>query len=143
MRKSLSLVSLLIFVIGSFYCTSQFSSGTYCADVERYNPKTYSSSSYRLKADVSGGKITRIYWPNGGHLDESDFRPVSIEDRQSSFADTLGQQYKITLLKKGNDCFNDVLKAYQCKALTKSGRRCKNMTDNDDGRCYVHGKLTN
>ena len=113
-------------------------SNTFCADVKRYNPKTHKESEYRLTVLMEGEMLIQLNWPNGGHLDSDDFPPSKVINSETSFSDFNLIQYSIRILKKGGDCFDDVARARQCIANTKSGNRCKNKTDNKSGRCWVH-----
>lgn len=51
----------------------EYSDGTWCADVEYYNPHTGTRNTYALDVEVQNGELTQINWPNGGWLDESHF----------------------------------------------------------------------
>ena len=125
----------LIFI----YCLNQNpSAGLHCADVKRYNPKTHKESEYRLTVLLDDEMLVQLNWPNGGHLDSDDFQPSKVINNLATFSDFNLIQYSIRILKEGGDCFDDVAKARQCIANTKSGRRCKNKTDNKSGRCWVH-----
>ena len=39
---------------------------------------------------------------------------------------------------EASDRDNDGIKEYQCKAYTKSKKRCKNRTENKNKKCYAH-----
>lgn len=118
-------------------CTS-VENGTYCADIDYYNPRTTTQSSYRLTVGVSDGKLVRINFPNGGHIDESDFNPPDISSKSASFKSYENRQYKVKLVKRGNDCFKGLEKPERCNGVTKSGSRCKHLTDNESGLCWQH-----
>lgn len=129
---------LVIFLITSLMlsCVGDSSDGTYCASIERYNPKTTKQSSYTLTVKLKKNKLVQINWPNGGHSDEEDFRPPSISNKKTSFSDYSGTQYKVELIKKSLDCFESDLK--QCSAITKKGKRCQNKTGRKSGICWHH-----
>lgn len=77
--------------------------GTYCADVTYYNPNTGSKRTYKLNVEADNGELTKIYWTNGGWLDDSHFRPPSIDDEgSSSFTSDKGYQYSIQIT--GPEC---------------------------------------
>ena len=38
----------------------------------------------------------------------------------------------------GMDRDGDGIKEYRCTAKTRSGKRCKNKTENKNKRCYAH-----
>lgn len=44
--------------------------GTYCAEVEYYNPNTGSRNTYDLDVEVEDGYLVQINWPNGGCYNE-------------------------------------------------------------------------
>ena len=39
---------------------------------------------------------------------------------------------------EGSDTDGDGVKEYQCTAVTKSGRPCKNRTEHRSKKCYAH-----
>jgi hypothetical protein len=120
-------------------CHSEDWNGFYCATIKSYNPTTNHKSSYTLKILISNKHLKEIQFPNGGHLDEEDFGLVEVNSENFSFRDNRNKAYNCKIVGKGNDCspYFERL-AVRCKGTTKSGRRCKNMTDNESGYCYVH-----
>ena len=48
------------------------------------------------------------------------------------------KQEAIKNFKDGDDLDNDGIKEYKCRSMTKSGRRCKNRTENKNKKCYAH-----
>ena len=40
--------------------------------------------------------------------------------------------------KDGDDLDGDGKKEYRCRAITKAGKRCKNITENKSKKCYAH-----
>ena len=40
--------------------------------------------------------------------------------------------------KDGDDLDGDGKKEYRCRAITKAGKRCKNVTENKSKKCYAH-----
>ena len=70
---------------------------TYEAEVEVYNPDTGHEATYTLNVEVEDGELTKIYWNNGGWLDDSHFSPVDISDGSASFEDDRGREYKVEL----------------------------------------------
>lgn len=114
------------------------SENLYCVDVDYYNPRTGTESSYRLDAMVSSGRLIELNFPNGGHLDQDDFGNVTFQNGKAIAVIKGGKSYSIQLLPKAVDCFANVPKAVRCKGLTKSGSRCKNKTDNRLGYCWKH-----
>lgn len=86
--------------------------GTYCAEVEYYNPNTGSRSTYDLDVEVEDGYLIQINWPNGGWLDETHFFSEDISSGECSFSSDRGYQYTVTLGEKGGGCYNNT---YQLK----------------------------
>lgn len=58
--------------------TGEYPDGTYCAEVEYYNPNTGARNTYDLDVEVEEGDLTVINWPNGGWLDDTHFSPENI-----------------------------------------------------------------
>lgn len=137
MKYNYIIILLTIFNLG---CSqASLTDGTYCASVDRYNPKTQKESNYTLTVEVKDRKIIQMNYPNGGHTDSEQFKPPTIENKSTSFSDYRGVQFSVDILKGGEDCFSNVAKAYQCTGKTKKGTRCKNKTDNKSGKCWKHG----
>jgi hypothetical protein len=79
----------------------EYSDGTWCADVEYYNPRTGTDNSYTLDVEVEDGELVQINWPNGGWLDESHFSPEDISSGKCSFTSDKEYEYTVTLNEKG------------------------------------------
>lgn len=87
---------------------TSYEDGTYCADVGYYNPNTGIKNTYKLNVEVENNELTKIYWPNGGWLDETHFDSPAIEDDGScSFTSDRGNQYSVAIT--GSKCsFSDL-----------------------------------
>jgi len=81
---------------------SEYTDGTWCADVEYYNPNTGTRHTYNLDVEVQDGELVEISWPNGGWLDESHFTAEDITSGECSFTSDKGYEYTITLTSKGS-----------------------------------------
>jgi hypothetical protein len=113
--------------------------GTYCADVRYYNSSTGKRSSYTLTVVVSNNEIIELHWPNGGKLDGDDFAGAPLDENgYASFTNKKGYEYQVQLVGPSEGCFSGVPMAKQCKGKTKSGSRCKHMTDNSTQLCWQH-----
>ena len=78
--------------------TEAYPDGTYAADIEYYNPKTGTRSSYTLNVEVENNKVTVIQWSNGGWLDSSHFSPEELDsDGNCSFRSYEGNEYDIKI----------------------------------------------
>jgi len=128
---------LLLYVlsVGQLACQS---GDTYCVDVDFYNPKTGTASSYRLDAIVDLGVLKRLNFPSGGFLDQDDFGEVIFKNDHAVAIIEGGKSYRIKLLPITSDCFTDVDKAVRCIGVTANGLLCKNKTDNETGYCRLH-----
>lgn len=82
--------------------------GTYCAEVEYYNPSTGTRNTYNLDVEVENGELTEIHWPNGGRLDETHFNSEDITSGECEFTSDRGYQYTINLKELGGCSHTDV-----------------------------------
>ncbi len=77
--------------------------GTYCADIDYYNPNTGTRSTYTLNVEVESNEVTVIQWPNGGWLDSTHFSPEELDSGGScSFTAYDGKQYDVQIT--GQEC---------------------------------------
>jgi hypothetical protein len=75
-----------------------FEDGKHCATVEYHNPKTGNTSSYKLSVEILQNELTKLYWPNGGWLDQNHFCCATLDHRgHTSFTSDKGQEYQVTL----------------------------------------------
>lgn len=80
-----------------------YEDGTYCAEVEYYNPNTGTNNTYTLEVEVESNEVTTIYWGNGGWMDEDHFYPEELDsDGTCSFTSDKGYDYTVTII--GQDC---------------------------------------
>ena len=91
---------------GQFYSTT-YDDGIFCAEVEYYNPRTGTNSTYTLTVELEDGRLVKIEWPNGGWLDESHYSGVEISDfGDASFESDRGYQYSLHIINS-NACAFD------------------------------------
>lgn len=85
--------------------------GTYCAEVEYYNPNTGTRNTYTLNVEVENNEVTIIHWPNGGWLDDSHFDSEELDDNgYCSFTSDKGYEYEVKIT--GSPCsYTDDYKA--------------------------------
>lgn len=77
--------------------------GIYCADIVYYNPNTSTERNYTLNVEVENNRLTKIYWSNGGWLDETHFSPPELNDNGScSFTSDKGKSYTVRII--GDKC---------------------------------------
>lgn len=85
------------------FSRDELEDGTYCADVTYYNPNTGTTNTYQLNVAVENSELIKIFWNNGGWLDESHFSPEEIDsDGFCSFWSDKGYRYTVQI--KGNGC---------------------------------------
>lgn len=90
--------------VESTYLNTNYNNGTFCAEIEYYNPRTGTNSSYTLTVEVDNGRLVNIEWPNGGWLDESHYSDVEIsESGNASFESDKGYQYTVHIISS-NAC---------------------------------------
>jgi hypothetical protein len=85
----------------------EYSDGTWCAEVEYFNPNTGTRNTYSLNVEVENDELVKINWPNGGWLDESHFIAEDISSGECSFMSDRGYEYTILLKEKGGCSFSD------------------------------------
>ena len=88
--------------------TGDYPDGTYCAEVEYYNPNTGTRSTYNLDVEVEDGDLALIHWSNGGWLDESHFTPQNISSGTVHFTSDRGYRYTVSLTSYGGGCYSDI-----------------------------------
>jgi hypothetical protein len=80
-----------------------FEDGTYCAEVDYYNPNTGTSNSYTLEVEVSGNEVIQINFNNGGWLDEDHIDAESLDsDGTCTLVSDRGYEYTVHII--GRDC---------------------------------------
>ncbi len=82
-----------------------FNDGDYCSEVLVYNPHTGKKSHYNLTVTIFDNKLTKIYFPNGGWLDNSHFEPPKTNDNQIfEFTDDRDYEYTVAILNDIKEC---------------------------------------
>ena len=81
----------------------EYDDGTYCAEIDYYNPNTGTQSTYTLPIEVEDEELVKINFSNGGWLDESHFIAPDISDGTASFEDDEGREFEVEILNEG-DC---------------------------------------
>ena len=117
--------------------TENYPDGTYCAEVEYYNPNTGTRSSYTLTVEVEDNELTQINFPQGW-LDNDNFSAELDEDGNASFTSDKGYDYEIHIIGGEDGCFESVPSAQQCTGTTEDGSQCEHLTDNSNGLCWQH-----
>ena len=97
----------LFIVLTLFSCTSSgVQDGKYCADIEVHSWKTDKDSYYTLPVEVENNQIVKIYWSNGGWLDETHFNPEEAEldarDNTALFEDDRERMFLVKIIDDEN-----------------------------------------
>lgn len=98
-RKTL-IAFVLLFVVTVACSSTKYKDGSYCAEIQYYNPKTCTRSTYTLPIDVKDNKLVKINWSNGGWLDETHFTPPNISTGEASFTTDRGYKYQVKIINK-------------------------------------------
>ncbi|MBS7786182.1 hypothetical protein KIH23_02640 [Flavobacterium sp. CYK-55] len=109
--------------------TGNYPDGTYCSEVEYYNPNTGTRNTYDLDVEVEDGELTVIHWPNGGWLDETHFYPEDITSGQCEFTSDRGYRYTITLGEFGGCGYTDDYKIRNDVNSEVESTTCPNCGD--------------
>lgn len=114
----------------------EYEDGTYCADVEYYNPNTGTQSSYELEVEVESGEVTQINFPRG-YLDQSNFSSGGeLDGADAEIESDKGYTYSVHLTGTSPCSYRTT--AVRCIGITKSGNQCRKLTDNPGGYCSQH-----
>jgi predicted RNA-binding Zn-ribbon protein involved in translation (DUF1610 family) len=124
---------------GRSIITGKYEDGTYCADVTYHNPNTGTRHTYTLNVEVEDNELTKIYWGNGGWLDESHFSPEELDSQgYCSFTSDKGYNYDVQI--NGKECSStDEPKASSDEQEEKEKSicpKCGGEKDEFDTYCY-------
>lgn len=80
-----------------------FEDGTYCAEVDYYNPNTATRSTYNLEVEVENNEVVKIYFGNGGWLDSDHMSPEELDsDGHCTIISDRNYEYDLTIID--NNC---------------------------------------
>ena len=116
-----------------------YKDGTYCAEVEYYNPSTGTRHTYDLDVEIEGGELTEIHWPNGGWLDDTHFSPEDITDGECEFTSDRGYRYTVTLGEFGGCDYTDeyqIRRDVNNEVEATTCPKCYGEKDEYDKYCY-------
>lgn len=118
--------------LSDYESSNELSDGTYCAEVEYYNPSTGTRNTYDLDVEVESGELTVIHWPNSGWLDSSHFSPEDITDGECEFESDKGYRYTVTLGDFGGCGYTDEYKIRRDVNNEVEKTTCPNCGDEKD-----------
>lgn len=108
--KNRVLIALAGFLaIGMLYSFPQFfkmyNDGKYCAKVEYETLQGFSETF--IPVSVENGEVVKLYWSNGGQLDNTHFAGAIVHgDGSAYFTDDRDRTFYIQLLSRGGSCTN-------------------------------------
>ena len=126
--------------IDEYYSEDEgYQDGTYCADVTYYNPNTGTRNTYTLAVEIEGNELVKIYWNNGGWLDEDHFYAQELDENGTcSFTSDKGYDYEIEIT--GKDCRHTDETSFQDDVEddqeTVTCPNCGNEKDEYDEYCF-------
>ena len=80
-----------------------FEDGTYCADVDYYNPNTGTNNTYTLEVEVQYNEVVKILFGNGGWLDSDHMTPQTL-DENGECTITTDRNYEYAIKITGKYC---------------------------------------
>jgi hypothetical protein len=72
--------------------------GYYCAEVSYYYEKTGWKNTYTLEVEIRSNRLSAIYWPNEGWLDESHFTSPEFYNGVAEFTTDEEVDYTVRVL---------------------------------------------
>ena len=86
-----------------------FESGDYCAEVTYYNPRTGTTNEYTLKVEVDDNEVQKIYFNNGGWLDDTHITPQELDDDgECTLTSDKGIEYSIKIIDRKYKTYSSV-----------------------------------
>ena len=116
-----------------------FEDGTYCAEVDYYNPNTSTHSSYDLEVEVEGNEVVRLNFGNGGWLDTDYFDPEELDsDGKCTIVSDRNYEYSIQLVEKDGNCIQGKIPEEEEPEILFSTQQCAdiyNMSSSELNLC--------
>lgn len=106
--KKLKILLVLILITSCKNSTNKsqkLSDGIYCAEVGYHNPKTTTNRNYNLSVEIRDKSLVKIYFSNGGWLDDTHFSPPRLSNKKAFFTDDKGRIFNVEILEKGK-CYD-------------------------------------
>lgn len=104
-RVTLTLAGFLF--IWFLYSFPQFfrmyNDGNYCANVEYETSQGF--SDVNIPVTVENGEVVKLFWSNGGYMDQSHFSGAIVDgDGSTYFTDDRDRTFYIELISRGGSC---------------------------------------
>lgn len=119
---------------------SKLKKGTKLVLVERVVDKPYYKVTYRKKTGfvrfdhiALTGRLSELEMQLGRYINEPSTKSESVSSYASPSPSSSSTRSSSGSYKSSSSC-----PTVQCSGRTKKGARCKNMTTNCSGRCYLH-----
>jgi hypothetical protein len=80
-----------------------FEDGTYCAEVDYYNPNTGTNNTYTLEVEVQYNEVVKILFGNNGWLDSDHMTPQTL-DENGECTITTDRNYEYAIKITGKYC---------------------------------------
>ncbi|MFV0418716.1 MAG: hypothetical protein ACK5KT_08310 [Dysgonomonas sp.] len=97
--KHIKILLLLICFLLLYGCEHKYKDDTYLATVTYFHLKTLTLSKYTLRVEVKDNKLVKIFWSNGGWLDDTHFTPPILKDGKASFTSDRGFSYQVEIIE--------------------------------------------
>jgi hypothetical protein len=81
--RNLKILLILILLISCKNSNSKLQNindSFYCAEVDYHNSKTNTDRNYSLSVEVKNKSLVKIYFSNGGWLDDTHFTPPALSN---------------------------------------------------------------
>ncbi len=101
--KTIYLLMLPIQLTG---CSNGYADGRYCAEIDVHSFRTDKDSYYTLPIEVKDNKVVKIFWSNGGWLDETHFdteeATLDFSDKTALFEDDRERMFLVKIINDEN-----------------------------------------
>lgn len=118
--------------------TEEYEDGTYCAEVDYFNPNTGTRGDYTLEVEVENNEVVRISFGNGGWLDSDHMTPQEL-DENGECNITSDRNYEYGIRITGQDCgYTDIIEEEQDPEIRYTVSECAamyNMTQHELKAC--------
>ena len=79
-----------------------FEDGTYCAEVDYYNPNTGNGNTYTLEVEVVDNEVVQINFDNGGWMDSDHITPQELDENgECTLVNERDYEYTVKITGQG------------------------------------------